>query len=98
MEEEFESEFEKEPALEEMIDRMKEWRDSFNGGMILSIGGIEQMAGMLSDGTNLKTCLLRRWCSSIETEKTDKDLVQMLRWMKRNQAHEWKLRVGPIHH
>ena len=95
MEEEFESEFgQKEPALEEMIDRMKEWKDSFNGGMILSIGGIEQMAGMLSDGTEFKDMPPPTVVFLIETEKTDKDLVQMLRWMKKeikltNGNFEW---------
>ena len=73
---------------------MKEWKDSFNGGMILSIGGIEQMAGMLSDGTEFKDMPPPTVVFLIETEKTDKDLVQMLRWMKKeikrtNGNFEW---------
>ena len=52
MEQEFESEFgEKEPALDEMIEQMKEWKDSFNGGLAMSVGGFDKMMGTLSDGT-----------------------------------------------
>ncbi len=84
MEEKFESELgEKEPAVEEMIDQMKEWKDSFNGGMVLSVGGFEKMVGMLSDGKEFKDMPPPTVVFLIETEKTDKDLVQTLRWMKK---------------
>ena len=84
MEEEFESEFgAKEPALEEMIDQMKDWKDSFDGGMVLSLGGFEKMVGMLSDGTEFKDMPPPTVVFLIETEKTDKDLVKTLRWMKK---------------
>ena len=84
MEEKFESEFgEKEPAVEEMIDQMKEWKDSFNGGMVLSMGGFDKMVGMLSDGKEFKDMPPPTVVFLIETEKTDKDLVQTLRWMKK---------------
>ena len=62
---------------------MKEWKDSFDGGMVLSIGGFEKMVGMLSDGTEFKDMPPPTVVFLIETEKTDKDLVQTLRWMKK---------------
>ena len=55
MEDEFESGFgEEEPALEEMIEQMKEWKDSFNGGLAMSVGGFDKMMGTLSDGTEFQ--------------------------------------------
>ena len=93
----FESEFgEKEPAVEEMIDQMKEWKDSFDGGMVLSMGGFEKMVGMLSDGTEFKDMPPPTVVFLIETEKTDKDLVQTLRWMKKEIKRRTETSSGTV--
>ncbi|MBT3637660.1 MAG: hypothetical protein HN531_12020 [Opitutae bacterium] len=84
MEDQLESGFgEKEAALEEMIEQMKDWRDSFDGGMAMSMGGFEKMLGALSDGTKLNDLPPPTVVFLMETEKTDKDLVKTLRWMKK---------------
>ena len=87
MEQEFESEFgEKEPALDEMIEQMKEWKDSFNGGMVMSMGGFEKMLDSLRpspDERKSANDLRPNVVFLMETEKTDKDLVKTLRWMKK---------------
>ena len=84
MEDKLESGFgEKEAALEEMMEQMKDWKDSLDGGMAMSMGGFEKMAGMLSDGTNFKDMPPPTVIFLLETEKTDKDLVKTLRWMKK---------------
>ena len=84
MEDEFESGFgEEDPALEEMIEQMKEWKDSFNGGLAMSVGGFDKMMGTLSDGTEFQDLPPPSAIFLLETEKTDKDLVKTLRWMKK---------------
>lgn len=84
MEEEFESGFgDKEPALEEMMEQMKEWKDSFKGGVAMSVGGFDKMMGTLSDGTKLQDAAPPTAIFLLETEKTDKDLGQTLKWMKK---------------
>ena len=84
MEDEFESGFgEEEPALEEMIEQMKEWKDSFKGGLAMSVGGFDKMMGTLSDGTEFQDLPPPSAIFLLETEKTDKDLVKTLRWMKK---------------
>ena len=83
MEDEFESGFgEEDPALEEMIEQMKEWKDSFNGGLAMSVGGFDKMMGTLSDGTEFQDLPPPSAIFLLETEKTDKDLIKTLRWMK----------------
>ena len=87
MEEEFESEFDEEEALyEEMMEQMKDWKDSLNGGMSMSIGGIEKMLDTLRPSPDAKESAndpIPNIVFLIETEKTDKDLVKTLRWMKK---------------
>ena len=41
MEESLKVNLEQRTGLEEMIDQMKDWKDSFDGGMVLSLGGFE---------------------------------------------------------
>jgi hypothetical protein len=82
MEDEFESGFgEKEPALEEMIEQMKEWKDSFNGGLAMSMGGLEKMLDRKEQ--DVPNEVLPNVVFLMETEKTDKDLVKTLRWIKK---------------
>jgi hypothetical protein len=84
MEDKMESGFgEKEAALEEIVEQMKDWKDSFGGGMAMSMGGFEKMVENLSDGTKFKDLPPPTVIFLLDTEKTDKDLVKTLRWMKK---------------
>ena len=83
MENKFESEFgEKEAAVEEIIEQMKEWKDSFDGGMAMSMGGFDQMVENLSE-VEFKDLPPPTAVFLLDTEKTDKDLIKTLRWMKK---------------
>ena len=83
MENKFESGFgEKEAAVEEIIEQMKEWKDSFDGGMAMSMGGFDQMVENLSE-VELKDLPPPTAVFLLDTEKTDKDLIKTLRWMKK---------------
>jgi hypothetical protein len=88
MESEIESEFEKEGALfEEMMEQMKDWRDSFDGGLALSMGGFDKMLDSktltLPDGKKSAAEVLPNVAFLMETDKTEKDLVKTLRWIKK---------------
>jgi hypothetical protein len=88
MEEEFESEFDEEGALfEEMMEQMKDWGDSFDGGLAMSMGGFDKMLDSkvrtLPDGEKSVDEVLPNVVFLMETEKTDKDLVKTLRWIKK---------------
>lgn len=83
MEDKFESGFgQKETELEEIIEQMKDWKDSFDGGMAMSMGGFDKMLENLSDG-DFKDLPPPTAIFLLETEKTDKDLIKTLRWMKK---------------
>jgi hypothetical protein len=83
MEDKFESGFgEKEDAVEEIIEQMKEWKDSFDGGMAMSMGGFDQMVENLSE-VEFKDLPPPTAVFLLDTEKTDKDLIKTLRWMKK---------------
>lgn len=83
MENKFESGFgEKEAAVEEIIEQMKEWKDSFDGGMAMSMGGFDQMVENLSE-VEFKDLPPPTAVFLLDTEKTDKDLIKTLRWMKK---------------
>ncbi len=82
MEEEFESEFDEQEALyEEMMEQMKDWKDSLDGGMAMSMGGFEKMLDRKEQEAPNE--VLPNIVFLMETEKTDKDLVKTLRWMKK---------------
>jgi hypothetical protein len=88
MESEFERKFEKEGALfEEMMEQMKDWRDSFDGGLVLSMGGLDKMLDSkvrnLPDGEKSAAEGFPNVVFLMETDKTDKDLVKTLRWIKK---------------
>ena len=95
MEDEFESGFgEEEAALEEMIEQMKEWKDSFNGGLAMSVGGFDKMLERVETDEGWRHEPLPHVVFLMETEKTGKDLVKTLRWMKKeikrsNGNFEW---------
>ena len=83
MEYKFESGFgEKEAAVEEIIEQMKEWKDSFDGGMAMSMDGFDQMVENLSE-VEFKDLPPPTAVFLLNTEKTDKDLIKTLRWMKK---------------
>ena len=82
MESEFESGFDEEGALlEEMMEQMKDWRDSFDGGLAMSMGGLEKMLDRKEQ--DVPNEVLPNVVFLMETDKTDKDLVKTLRWIKK---------------
>jgi hypothetical protein len=73
--------------LEEMKDFMIKWKDSFNGGMVLSIGNFDKMLPW-KDGENDQTSLPPDMTILIETDSKKKDLISTLRWMKKEIVRE----------
>ena len=66
-------------TMNEMKELMIEWKDSFNGGMIMSVGNIEKMlpAGDEDSSSPPNLTIL------VQTESVQKDLTASLRWMKK---------------
>jgi hypothetical protein len=65
--------------MEEMQELMIEWKDSFNGGMIMSVGNFEKMLPAGDEDNSLTPNLT----VLIETDSAQKDLTAALRWMKK---------------
>lgn len=73
--------------FEEMKDFMLKWKDSFNGGMVMSMGNFEKMLPW-KDGENDQPSLLPDMTILIETDSKKKDLISTLRWMKKEIVRE----------
>jgi hypothetical protein len=66
-------------TMEEMKELMIEWKDSFNGGMIMSVGNIEKMLSAGDEDSSFPPNLT----ILVQTDSAQKDLTASLRWMKK---------------
>lgn len=68
--------------MEEMKELMIEWKDSFTGGMIMTMGNFEKMLPVNDEDDSLPPS----FTVLIETDSAPKDLMASLRWMKKEVA------------
>jgi hypothetical protein len=66
-------------TMKEMKELMIEWKDSFNGGMVMSVGNIEKMLPAGDKDSSLTPNLT----VLVETDSAQKDLTTALRWVKK---------------
>ena len=66
-------------TMKEMKELMIEWKDSFNGGMIMSVGNIEKMLSAGDEDSSFPPNLT----ILVQTDSAQKDLTASLRWMKK---------------